>query len=162
MQTPAAVSFAALEFAMNYIAQGFILIGFGLLAMLGAHSTGAGALPGTFDYAAATPQERAAYLESVARSLKNTFRPNFLAKKNAPTIGGRSVSLTYGLHTNKLDCDGDDPCKVLQCRRYLNSSVSTNNISVKLRYEDGDGRKVGSQLLKNSTCAQIVKTAKTG
>ena len=145
---------------MNYYAIGFIVIGFAILAGLGAYSGGyAGA--GSFDYRSATPSERVAYLNRMAGGLKNTFRPNFLAKKSDPVIGGRSVSLTYTLHTSKLDCDGDDSCRVLQCKRYLNSSASDQNISVKIRYENSDGVSIASQLLKNSSCAQIVKRAAT-
>lgn len=109
-----------------------------------------------FDYASATPVEREAYLESLGRNLKTEFNPNYFARKATHTSRGRALTFTYKMRSNKIDCDTDYSCDIMQCKRYLKLPVSTHNISVRIRYETSTGRTLGSQVLKNSTCNALI------
>lgn len=141
---------------------------FVLLSLAVVSALGSGKLPATsnnkaqaFNYSGASAAERKAYLERAGAQLKHTFKPNFVAKPVEFTTGGRSLSFSYNMRMSKIDCDTDYTCEVMQCNRYLKLPVSKNNISVRIRYLNAKGKRMGTQLLKNSSCEAIIDTWKT-
>jgi len=84
-----------------------------------------------FDYSTANHAERTTYLHALGAELKNKFRPSFTAKIGTHSVGGRSITFSYNMRVNQIDCDTDHSCKVMQCNRYLKLPVSQNNISVR-------------------------------
>lgn len=106
----------------------------------------------SFNYNEASTQERAAFLKTAATKAIGQFRPNFVVQNGTHKIGGRSISLTYNVGMGKIDCDTEETCKVMQCRRYLNSALSKQNISVLIKYQSHKGKRLGSQMLKNDAC----------
>lgn len=111
-----------------------------------------------FNYSAASPQERQSYLTTLGRELTDKFSPSFIAKDGTFKTGGRSITLSYNMRMSTIECDTDHSCRVMQCKRYLELPVSTNNISVRLRYLNARGQQIGTQLLKNSSCKATLKT----
>ncbi len=145
---------------MNSYVEAFVVFALAMVAGIGTYSSGLGSISGSFDYNTATHDQRMAYLSTVSGDINAKLRPNIFSERNEPLIGGRSIALTYTLNTSSLECDGNEPCKIRQCERYLNHSVSVQNVSVRVRYLNSNGTTLGSQLLKKSTCEQLVNRSK--
>lgn len=110
-----------------------------------------------FDYNTASPAEKSAYVEKKARSMKNSFKPNYLSKGGEYNVSGTSISIKYNTGMGSVACGTGVDCEVMQCKRYLKKGVSKNNIPVKLRYTDMKGRTVGSQTLNTKSCQARIK-----
>ena len=112
----------------------------------------------TFDYASATPQERAVYLEGKARSMKGAFKPNYLSKSTDGRVSGNQLVFRYNTGMGSLTCGQGVDCREKQCRRYLGSSLAKHNISVRLVYTDNTNRQIGSQSLSAGACRRYQRS----
>lgn len=144
---------------MNSYVEAFVVFAVAMVAGIGTYASDLGNVPLRFDYDTATQGERTAYLMKASGDLNKKLRPNMFSERNEPLIGGRSIALTYTLSSSSLKCDGNKPCKLRQCERFLSHSVSSHNISVRIRYVTAGGKTVGSQLLKKSSCQQMADRA---
>ena len=141
---------------MNVNIEAFVMIAAATLLGSGMFSTSFSHGTSNFDYSDASPEQRSRYMESAAYRLNDYFSPNFVVKSGTYTTSGRSITYTYNVKMSKLKCDTEETCEVMQCRRYLNSDLSTNNISLKIRYQSAKQTSLGSQVLKNVSCKEKV------
>ena len=116
----------------------------------------------TFNFETASQEERSAYLQRKARSLKGTFKPNFLSKNVFYGSTGNTIQLTYNTGMASLTCGKEIDCKVRQCKKYLRAGISAKEIQVRLKYRDNSGRQIGSQTLRPDRCQTIVKVWDAG
>ena len=146
---------------MNMNIEAFVMIAAATLVGSGIFTKSIRHASPGFDYNTASPQERSEFLDSAANRLNNYFSPNFVVKNGTYKTNGRSITYTYNVKMSKLTCDTEESCDVMQCRRYLNSDLSVQNISVKIRYQSAKRTSLGSQLLKNASCeAKVAKWEK--
>jgi hypothetical protein len=150
------INHARSEFSMNVNIESFIMLAGAVLVGTGFLSqTVPSSQPG-FNYNSATALERTQFLEISAKRHKDYFSPSYVSKNKTYKFGGRSITYVYNAGLSKLLCDTDESCDVLQCRRYLQSELSAQNILVRLKYLNAKERPIGSQVLRNATCEAVI------
>ncbi|MEL7481524.1 MAG: hypothetical protein AAGJ29_08180 [Pseudomonadota bacterium] len=106
----------------------------------------------SFDFATAPAEARATWLDGKARSMKGTFKPNYLSKSVGGTARGSSLTFTYNTGMGSLTCGQKVDCDRLQCGRYLRSAPGKNGLTVRVIYTDNTGRQIGAHTLTRGFC----------